>query len=80
MAGLLLQVNPSGGDDTQALIDAFDAAKAAGPGSTVKLAKGEFTIGMIEVRDFDGYFRGAGKGKTIITNLPQLPCEECWDR
>jgi hypothetical protein len=65
-------------DATQALIDAFEAAKAAGPGSVVQLEEGEYTIGIIEVRDFDGYFRGAGKGKTIISNLPDLPCAEWW--
>jgi len=74
--GVVIKVLPSGGDDTQALIDAFEAAKAAGPGSTVKLEEGTYTIGMIEVRDFDGNFRGAGKGKTILTNLCCLPCEE----
>ncbi|MDZ7608610.1 MAG: hypothetical protein U5K79_24175 [Cyclobacteriaceae bacterium] len=31
---------------------------------------------MIEVREFFGAFRGAGKGKTVISNLPELPCEE----
>ena len=77
--GKVIKVTPTGVDDTQALIDAFEAAKAAGPGSTVKLEEGTYTIGMIEVRDFDGNFRGAGKGKTIITNLPELPCEDCWE-
>jgi hypothetical protein len=76
--GALFTVNPSGTDDTQALIDAFDAAKAAGPGSTVQLVEGQYTIGMIEVRDFDGYFRGVGKGKTVISNLPDLPCADWW--
>jgi hypothetical protein len=77
--GPVFTVYPNGTDDTQALIDAFDAAKAAGPGSTVRLVEGQYIIGMVEVRDFDGYFRGAGKGKSIITNLSELPCEECWE-
>jgi hypothetical protein len=76
--GAVFTVTPSGTDDTQALIDAFNAAKAAGPGSTVQLVEGQYTIGMIEVRDFDGYFRGAGMNMTFISNLPDLPCNECW--
>jgi hypothetical protein len=74
--GVTIVVNPSGNDDTQALKDAFEEAKASGPGATVKLTKGKYTIGPVEVRDYDGYFRGAGKGKTIISNLPNLPCED----
>src|SRR4030042_5504209 len=61
---------------TQALIDAFIAAKKAGPGAVVQLEKGQYTIGVIDVRDFDGYFLGKGRGKTIISNLPDLPCDE----
>jgi hypothetical protein len=33
-------------------------------------------IGRFVSVDFDGYFRGAGKGKTIISNVPNLPCSE----
>ena len=76
--GEVIVVDPSGGDDTQALIDAFEEAKASGPGATVQLTEGTYTIGMIEVLDFNGCFTGAGKGKTIITNLPDLPCENAW--
>jgi hypothetical protein len=75
-AGPVFTVSPGGGDDTQALIDAFEAAKQGGPGAVVQLEEGQYTIGMIEVRDFDGYFRGAGKDKTIISNLPELPCSD----
>ncbi len=73
--GPIFTVSPSE-DATDALVDAFDAAKEAGPGAVVQLEEGTYTIGMIEVRDFDGYFRGTGKGKTIISNLPDLPCDE----
>lgn len=74
--GEVFLVNPTGVDDTQALIDAFNLAKAAGCGSIVQLAEGQFTIGPVEVRDFDGIFRGAGRGKTIISNIPDMPCED----
>jgi hypothetical protein len=76
--GSVFMVSPNGIDDTKALSDAFDAAKNAGPGSVVRLVKGTYKIGLIEVWDFDGYFRGAGRGKTIISNLPDLSCEEVW--
>jgi hypothetical protein len=75
--GPVFTVSPSE-DATQALIDAFAAAKEAGPGAVVQLEEGQYDIGMIEVRDFDGYFRGAGKQKTIISNLPDLPCNDWW--
>jgi hypothetical protein len=65
--GKVIPYSPSiTGDDTEGLIAAFDAAKAAGPGSTVQLIKGEYHIGFVLVQDFVGSFRGAGMGKTII--------------
>ena len=75
----VITVEPSGGDDTQAFIDAFSEAKLAGPGSTVKLQEGLYTIGMIEIRDFDGYLTGEGKGKTVITSLMEMDCDHFWD-
>ena len=71
-------VCPGGGDDTEALIAAFDDAKAAGPGATVKLTEGEFHIGFVTVEDFEGSFTGAGMGKTIILPLPVLPWEDLY--
>ena len=76
--GEVFLVNPSGGDDTQALKDAFEDAKASGPGATVQLTEGIYTIGPIDVRDFNGCLIGAGKTKTFISNLPELPCEELY--
>ncbi len=72
-SGSVIKVFPNGKNDTKAILDAFDKAKAAGPGSVVQLAAGTFNIGFIEVWDFKGSFRGAGKGKTIIRNVPDLP-------
>lgn len=77
--GRVFTVEPSGGDDTDNLIAAFEDAKAAGPGSTVLLTEGEFTIGFIEIHEFDGCFRGSGKSKTTITNQVQLPCGESYE-
>jgi len=65
-------VEPGGGDDTPAFLQAFDDAKAAGPGSVVQLVEGEYQLGFIEVRDFCGTLKGAGKGKSIITAMNNL--------
>jgi hypothetical protein len=76
--GAVFTVSPSGGDDTQAFKDAFDDAKAAGPGSVVQMEAGQYNIQPIEVRDFNGYFRGAGTGNTTISNWPDIPCNDFW--
>ena len=60
-------VEPSGGDDTPALMQAFEDAKAAGQGSVVQLCEGEYHLGLMEIRDFYGFIKGKGKDKTIIT-------------
>ncbi len=72
--GAVITVDPSGGDDTQALIEAFAWAKGQGPGSSVQLSEGEFHIGLIQVDYFYGTFAGAGKGKTVIIPLTELDC------
>ncbi|MDF1559108.1 MAG: hypothetical protein P1P83_02760 [Bacteroidales bacterium] len=69
-------VEPNGVDDTPALCQAFEDAKAAGPGSVVKLVEGEYHVGYMEIRDFYGSMKGAGKGKTIITVLPGIDLDE----
>jgi hypothetical protein len=69
-------VEPNGGDDTPAFIQAFEDAKAAGPGSVVQMCEGEYHVGYMQIRDFCGALKGAGKGKTIITVLPGLNLDE----
>jgi hypothetical protein len=69
--GSVIKVYP-GPNDTQSLIDAFATATAIGKNAVVKLMRGTFKIGMIEVREFNGTFSGSGKGETIITNIPDL--------
>ena len=68
----LFIVEPGGGDDTPAIMQAFNDAKAAGPGSMVQLVEGEYHLGFIEIRDFYGSFCGAGKDMTIITAMDNL--------
>jgi len=74
-SGNTFTVYPTGVDDTANLQHAFDLALAAGPGSTVQLAPGNFRIGHIEVPDFKGYFKGAGQDLTVIDSLPGLDCQ-----
>ncbi len=72
-------VRPSGGDDSQALLDAFEDAKAAGKGSVVQLVSGTYVIKYVKVNDFYGSLLGAGSNKTIITCLPEsVPCDQIW--
>jgi hypothetical protein len=73
-------VKPNGKDDTANLQQAFAAAKAAGPGSTVQLAAGKFRIGLMEVWDFKGYFKGAGQGKTVIDTFSDQNCQALLDQ
>jgi len=68
------------GDDTANLQKAFAKAIAAGPGSTVQLVTGDYHIGLIEVNKFDGYFKGAGVGKTIIHTLQHMDCQAVLDQ
>ena len=65
-------VHPSGGNDTKAIQEAFNAAVKAGPGSTVQLGAGHFYTNNIVVQNFKGYFRGAGQGRTFIDCLRGL--------
>ncbi|MFX0007546.1 MAG: right-handed parallel beta-helix repeat-containing protein [Promethearchaeota archaeon] len=65
-------VSPSGGDDTANIQDAFDAAIAAGPGSTVQLTSGQFYTNEIIVENFYGTFKGTGKDLTKIDVLRGL--------
>ena len=65
-------VSPSGGDDTANIQTAFDAAIAAGPRSRVQLTAGQFYASNINVQNFNGVFKGAGKDLTKIDTLRGL--------
>jgi hypothetical protein len=75
-APAVFMVEPNGVDDTPAFMQAFEDAKTAGPGSVVQLCEGEYHVGYMQIRDFCGALKGAGKGKTIITVLPGLNLDE----
>jgi hypothetical protein len=63
-----------GADITADLKQAFEDAKAAGPGSVVQLPRGNFELGFIEIDEFYGSFVGAGKGRTVLTAETGLDC------
>ena len=63
----LVRVAPSGGDDTQSLQAALDAASAAGPGAVIQLTRGVFRVGRPLVGlNLDVTIRGAGMGRTQV--------------
>jgi hypothetical protein len=78
-AGPVFVVEPTGTDDTDNLLQAFEDAKAAGPWATIQLVEGQYYIGAMDIRDFEGYFTGEGRDKTIISALPDLPCNYMLD-
>ncbi len=65
--GVVIVVDPPGDFDTENILQAFNDAATAGPGSVVQLQAGNYHVGFLEIRDFTGKFIGAGKGNTIIT-------------
>ncbi len=73
--GNVFTVYPTGTDDTLNLQQAFEKAKAAGPGSTVRLVKGKYRTGMIDVSNFYGNFQGAGIGQTVLLPLHHMDCQ-----
>lgn len=78
--GAVFIVEPDGSDDTPTILQAIMDAKAAGPGSVVQLLEGEYHLGLLEVYDFYGSLRGAGKNKTIITAIGGIDVDEIWAR
>ena len=71
--GKVFMVQPTKGSDiTYQLKQTFADAIAAGPGSVVQLPEGDFELGFIEIHNFFGKFKGAGKDKTVITALEGL--------
>ncbi len=67
-------VTPSkSGNDTTAIQKAFNAAVKAGPGSTVQLTAGHFYVNDFLVTGFNGIFKGAGEGATVIDTLRGNP-------
>jgi hypothetical protein len=63
----VFRVAPSGGDDSQSLQAALDAASAAGPGAVIQLARGVFRVGRPLVGlNLDVTIRGAGMGRTQV--------------
>jgi hypothetical protein len=73
--GEVFTVSPTGVDDTANIIKAFAVAQAAGPGATVQFTAGTFITDLINVVRFNGFVKGMGQDKTIITPKPGLSCQ-----
>jgi hypothetical protein len=62
-------IRPTGNDDTENIQNVLDTASSLGSGYTVELTAGEFLLSKpVQVADFDGTFKGTGKGETVIRN------------
>lgn len=71
--GAVIEVSPTGGEDTVNLQCALDAAAAAGR-AVVRLAPGTFRTAQLRATGFVGELRGAGMGVTVISN-PARPID-----
>jgi len=69
---VVVVVEPNGTDDTDNLLNAFAEAMSYEPDATVQLVAGDYHLNFIEIREFNGTFMGAGKGKTVITTVADL--------
>lgn len=65
-------VEPTGGDDTQALQAALEQCSGAAAGCVVELAPGTFRTRPLLVHDFHGSPRGAGREATTIEAKPDI--------
>ena len=65
-------VEPSGGDDTEALQTALELCSGAAPGCVVELAAGIFRTRPLIVHDFYGSLRGAGREATVVEAMPNI--------
>jgi len=79
--GNLIDVAPSGGDDTRSLQCAIDAAVAAGIPMSVRLAAGTFHTAQLVARDLHGQLMGRGMLDTLITTTgTPMPVAPAWSK
>src|SRR5262249_45746189 len=65
----VIQVRPTGADDTGNLQCAIDAAVASGRSTSIRLAAGTFHTAQIVAKNFVGQIAGSGTAATVITTL-----------
>jgi hypothetical protein len=72
--GPSVYVVPTGNspDDTAAIQTALSACSGAGPGCVVQLQAGTYYTKQLVAYNFNGTFKGAGEGQTMIQALPDL--------
>lgn len=64
-------LTPSGAEfDTQNFLAAIEQSKGFGPRVEINLSEGIFYFDKIDIYDFNGTIKGAGREKTIIKSLP----------
>ena len=73
--GPVVVLPPSGGDDTDAFMNAINTAL---PGTVIKLQAGNYSVGLMEIYDFHGSIVGAGRDKTVINTKTPLPLLSQW--
>src|SRR4051812_32603144 len=70
--GEVIDVSPTGTDDTSSLQCAIDTAIAAGRPMTIRLAAGTFHTAQLVAKGFEGHIAGSGRDATVLTN-PSAP-------
>jgi len=70
--GEVIDVSPTGADDTASLQCAIDAAIAAGRPMSIRLAAGTFHTSQLVAKGFNGRLAGSGKDATVLAN-PATP-------
>jgi hypothetical protein len=74
--GNVIQVQPPGhgpgADDTANIQNALNSCVGKGPNCTVQLQAGTYHSNLLLTNNFNGTFKGAGKGQTTIQALPKL--------
>ena len=74
--GNVIQVQPpghgTGADDTANIQNALNSCVGKGPNCTVQLQAGTYHSNVLVTNNFNGTFKGAGKGQTTIQALPKL--------
>ncbi len=69
-------IEPSGVDDTKIFIQAFEEAENNGKGTVIQLMEGDYYLNFIEIREFNGIFKGAGKELTYINPVEDLDVDK----
>jgi len=79
VSGPVIILPPSGGDDTDALLNAVNSAA---PGTTIQLTDGIYRTRYFEIHGFNGSIKGAGRNRTYIMPyglIEVMPQYDVWN-